>query len=644
MAKRTKSAKKTTAKRPKSARGAKPSPNKSAARPKARKMHQPPPRRRKAPLERAQDLIERAFVTADPERQFELTQRALEASADCADAYTMLSRFVADRRQALVLLEQGLRAAERTLGEKKSQLVGHYWHILETRPYMRARLALAECLWQLGRRQESVENYLAMLRLNPGDSQGVRYVVADHLLDLNRDDDFDALLEQYDEPSTFLTFARLLREFRRSGDSPAARSLLGQAIGRNRFVVPLLLEIEVLPDHRPDSYTIGSRSEAQLYVGDLARAWKQTPGAITWLRTSVELESGKPEKPPKGPTAAVKKQLAGVPQRYEAIWQATVSRLPTWLREGGRMVRPWSILIVDHTEHKIVGQDVLTREPDADLLFDCLAQTMRKPQYGKPQRPSEIQVRDEPIWNAVQTHLQEIGVDCIYRPQLEEADYVQSEMQNMMALERQSPALVDIENFHSSQGANFFQAAADYFRRAPWQRVPSDTAIRIDCPQLAEFGAARWFAIVLGQGGQTFGLALYSELGDVQRLCGGCCSPGDGSTTGTCLSMLFGEAFEVPIGDLLAAEKHHWPIAGPESYPLVLCAEDTSSPRTAQPWELQLLEASLRAVPDFVEQHPYYDDSAAAARVPMIAGPLKFTLSWVDAGCGSECGECENHE
>ena len=38
-----------------------------------------------------------------------------------------------------------------------------------------------------------------MLRLNPSDNQGTRYLLIDALLELGRDVDADALLERYEE-------------------------------------------------------------------------------------------------------------------------------------------------------------------------------------------------------------------------------------------------------------------------------------------------------------------------------------------------------------------------------------------------------------------------------------------------------------
>ena len=137
------------------------------------------------PLERAQELIYDAFEIDDPQGRVELAEEALEISEDCSDAYVILAEESAeDADVARDLYEMGVRAGERALGEEFfTEEVGNFWGILETRPYMRAREGLANALWALGERDQALAHYREMLELNPVDNQGVRYELADCLLE-----------------------------------------------------------------------------------------------------------------------------------------------------------------------------------------------------------------------------------------------------------------------------------------------------------------------------------------------------------------------------------------------------------------------------------------------------------------------------
>jgi len=95
----------------------------------------------KTPLEQAQQLIYEALETVG-KRRVELAEQALKISADCSDAYVILAEEKANSpEEALKLYEAGVQAGERALGkdifEKEA---GHFWGMVETRPYMRARL------------------------------------------------------------------------------------------------------------------------------------------------------------------------------------------------------------------------------------------------------------------------------------------------------------------------------------------------------------------------------------------------------------------------------------------------------------------------------------------------------------------------
>jgi tetratricopeptide (TPR) repeat protein len=133
---------------------------------------------------RAEDLIYEAWETTG-QRRLKLAREALELWADCADAYVLLAQAAADLERARELLEEGVAAGERAVGRRVfEEGAGQFWLIFETRPYMRARAALAAVLWRLGRREAAVGHQGQLLRLNARDNQGVRYRQANWLLAL----------------------------------------------------------------------------------------------------------------------------------------------------------------------------------------------------------------------------------------------------------------------------------------------------------------------------------------------------------------------------------------------------------------------------------------------------------------------------
>jgi hypothetical protein len=85
------------------------------------------------------------------------------------------------------------------------------------------------------------------------------------------------------------------------------------------------------------------------------------------------------------------------------------------------------------------------------------------------------------------------------------------------------------------------------------------------------------------------------------------------------------------------AERHGWPVARDDAWPLVLHKERGLSHRLPLAWELELLEGCLRAVPEFVRRRGQGDPARDEFTVPAASGELKLVLSWVVEG-GSVIG------
>lgn len=240
----------------------------------------------RSPLEQAQDLMYKAWESPNRTQRVKLARQALDLSPDCADAYVLLAEENARTpAEARAFYEQGVKAGERALGKEDfEEMVGHFWGVLETRPYMRARLGLAQALWALGEHQQAADHMHDLLRLNPGDNQGVRYLLATLLLQMGEDTGLETLLAQYpDDWSANWKYTAALLAFRKDGRSKQANALLKEAIQYNRFVPPFLLGRKKPPKRMPAFISPGQESEAVDYVVDAVIPWQQTPGARDWL-------------------------------------------------------------------------------------------------------------------------------------------------------------------------------------------------------------------------------------------------------------------------------------------------------------------------------------------------------------------------
>jgi tetratricopeptide (TPR) repeat protein len=240
------------------------------------------------PLDQAQELMYDAWE-ATGSRRIKLARQALAISPDCADAYVLLAEEARSPREAKELYEQGVHAGERALGpDMFEEDVGHFWGLIETRPYMRAREGLAHSLWQLGKRRQAIEHYRDMLRLNPGDNQGIRYVLANCLLRENDDEALGKLLDQYkDDAMAEWGYTRALLLFRREGASRRANAALKRALKQNTFVPPYLLGKKSIPRRLPDYIGFGDETEAASYASGAASIWRETPGALEWLANNL---------------------------------------------------------------------------------------------------------------------------------------------------------------------------------------------------------------------------------------------------------------------------------------------------------------------------------------------------------------------
>ena len=232
----------------------------------------------------------KAWDEQNPAKRLALAHKALKESKDCADAYVLLAEEEADSlKQSFEYFQKGVEAGERTLGrEFFAENSGLFWGLLETRPYMRALEGKASCLWKLKRKEEALKTYQEILRLNTNDNQGIRYVLVDLLLSMNRESEVEKVVRQFKgDWSAVWLYTEALLGFRKRGASLTVNRKLAQALEENQYVPDYLIGKKRIPGHLPDTLSWSGESEAVDYAANHLNYWRSTPGAIEWLQYQI---------------------------------------------------------------------------------------------------------------------------------------------------------------------------------------------------------------------------------------------------------------------------------------------------------------------------------------------------------------------
>ncbi|MEZ4786692.1 MAG: hypothetical protein R2790_02120 [Flavobacterium haoranii] len=233
--------------------------------------------------EKAIELVDLAYESS-PKKGKELIEEALKLDPDNTDAYNYLGEIEQDIEKALDFYIKGTEAGQRKLGKKVfKEDKGHFWYIIETRPFMRAKFNLADALAILERDAEAVKHYVELLELNPDDNLGVRYELFSILLKNEVYDSCEELIQEFPEEESSHWLYNVALYYFRIENPIKARRMLNKAKNENQHVSKFLLGKKKLPTSLPEYISVGGVEEAALYVAKNKHLWHATEGALQFL-------------------------------------------------------------------------------------------------------------------------------------------------------------------------------------------------------------------------------------------------------------------------------------------------------------------------------------------------------------------------
>lgn len=239
--------------------------------------------------ELAYDAME--YMNHDDEKVTKLCKEALKIYPDCVDAQTMIAEIECERVIDFIdAMKKAVASGRRYLGETAfKEDKGYFWGMLETRPFMRAMMQLADGYRQMGKGHfdKAIEIFEEMLELNPNDNQGVRYILLDCYLAKKLYQQAGEIIEQFnDDFMAVFNWARVLYAYGTEGEE-AAGKYLEPAMEQNKYVLLYLTGKKRLPRYLPECYSPGDETEAIFCVDTLKESWKSHREAKRWLKEKV---------------------------------------------------------------------------------------------------------------------------------------------------------------------------------------------------------------------------------------------------------------------------------------------------------------------------------------------------------------------
>jgi len=171
------------------------------------------------------------------------------------------------------------------------------WPIIDNRPFLRAYHALGLEYLERGEVEQALEIFNTILALNPGDNQGVRALVVDCNLRLNRPGDVLAVCNEYSgDGMEQVVYGRVLALYQLGRKAEAERALR-QAIEQLPLVAKELVKERHTPPKglRPDTMTYGGADQAYYYWTEQGYFWETTPEAIDLVRDCLRKRYHNPE-------------------------------------------------------------------------------------------------------------------------------------------------------------------------------------------------------------------------------------------------------------------------------------------------------------------------------------------------------------
>ncbi len=199
---------------------------------------------------------------------------AINLTPMCADAFILLAEGICyNASDRLLLLQWATRVGEICCQDKIAENSGHLHAFLDARPYLRARLQLAQTFRELGCYEEAINHFEALLKMERNYHIS-RAMLMIGYLELRRFHDAENLYRQYAELGGIdLHYGEYVRLYLLGSSDSLLKEALKRALKRNSHVPALLESPTKLVERSPFGVVSGAPDEAADFLAASHRLW-----------------------------------------------------------------------------------------------------------------------------------------------------------------------------------------------------------------------------------------------------------------------------------------------------------------------------------------------------------------------------------
>lgn len=303
----------------------------------------------------------------------------------------------------------------------------------------------------------------------------------------------------------------------------------------------------------------------------------------------------------------------------EDFWIVSVIRIPGWVDQTPPLPpsRPFATLILTRSSGIHLGELVQHRADAIAQLMPALFQFAQSPKVR--QRPSRIVTDQADTENLLRANLQDLA-EVLLATTLPPLEAVKHDLAGFRGEQPPIPSPFSVPGVTPSDLRTFAQSAADYYRAAPWRHLNDYDLIHIVSPPSAD---RQKYCVVMGEAGQTFGLAFYQSRESYNFVMqGGLTSTADSHNP--FFSIVFGDPWEMSFPEHDLWEDHSLPLAAPDAYPFAgtFHADRLERPDAALFDHAQAVLAALAATTE-----AEIDSGRWTKTVSTLDGPRQYKLS-----------------